>query len=161
MPNKMLFILKKIVVIVVFILQYDNAISQNYIGFNIKDVIMIKGNDFTETKSTPNSYAVIVYEKTNNRFIKTGKSIESFGYDNNNIVIRCFRFDTVDEDEVLKIVKANNQEYRRVDIGDKQDYFQWIDTKNSLNFTLNLITFEKGLVGDVKFYVISYEITKE
>jgi len=151
----MLFILKKMVVILVFILQYDNAISQNYMGFKIKDVIMIKGADFTKKNDN------IVYEKSNDRFIKIGTSIESFGYDNNNIVIRCFRFDFVDEDEILKIVKANNQEYKRVDIGNKQDFFQWIDTKNSFNFTLNIIPIEKGVVGNVKFYMIDYEITKE
>ncbi len=161
MYNKIIFILKNIIGILLFVLIFDNAMGQNYMGFKIKDVIMIKGNNFTETKSTPNSYGVIVYERSNNKFTQAGKTIESYGYDDNNIVIRCFRFDEVDEEEVMKIVKANNQDYKRVDVGEKQNFFQWIDPKNRYNFILNVIPFEKGLISELKFYIISYEITKE
>lgn len=148
----MLFILKKLLVIL-FILVCGNAISQNYMGYKIKDVTMIKGNNFTETKSTSNSGS-IMYKTPNTKLYSGGETIESFGYNGDGFVIRYFRFDTVDEDEVMKIVRTNNQDYKRVDVGSKQNYFQWIDPKNSYNFTLNVIPMEK-------LFVISYEITKE
>ena len=154
MHIKMLFILKRIICLSVIILTFQNVMSQNYMGLKIQDVKLIKGNNFTETKDVSSSYSTIVYEKTNNKIIKDYKTLESFGFDNNDIVIRYFRFDVVEGDEIVKIVKTNNQEYKRVDAGNKQNFFQWIDPEHGYNFVLNIIPIEN-------VFVISYEISKE
>lgn len=86
--------------------------------------------------------------------------MESFEYDLDKKVVRYFKMDQVDEGEVMKIVKANNEDYTRVDVGSKQKYFKWIDTKNKYTITLNATPFEKGLISEMKFYVIFYEIIK-
>jgi hypothetical protein len=161
MHNKIFFTLKKFVSILAFLLLCNSVMSQNYVGFNKRDVIMIKGNFYTETKKSGDKLGVINYTTPNIKYHKEGTSVELFSLDDNDIVIRYIRMDEVDEDEVLKIVKANNQDYKRVDIGGVQNDFQWLDTKKQLDIKLTVIPFEKGLISDLKFYQIIYVISKE
>ena len=154
MHIKMLFTLKGIISPLLILFTFQNVMSQNYMGLKIQDVKLIKGYNFTETRDPTSSTGTIVYEKPNNKIIKDYKTIESFGFDNNDIVMRYFRFDVVGGNEVIKLVKTNNQEYKRVDAGNKQNFFQWIDSEHGYNFILNIIPVEN-------LFVISYEITKE
>ena len=161
MHNKIFITLTKFVSILAFLLLCNSVMSQNYVGFNKRDVIMIKGNFYTETKKSDNKLGVINYTRPNTKYHKEGKSIELFSLDDNDIVIKYIRMDEVDEDEVLKIVKANNQDYKRVDIGGVQNDFQWIDIKNKQDIRLTVMTYEKGVLSDLKFHFIIYTIVKE
>lgn len=119
-------------------------------------ITLIKGRDCEVKKSDGLYKTMLIYEKSTEVVVAgtttKGKKIESFGFDENDKVIRYFRFDTVDPNEVTKIIKANNQEFQRV----KADltYFQWIDTKNNYNITLDIVPLDNQML-------ISYEMTKE
>ena len=159
MHSKILYLLKKLICIIIFLFIYNAVISQNYMGYNMKDVIMIKGNNYEIKKSSGLFNTILIYEIPLDVILlgehTKGKKIESFGFDTTNTVVHYFRFDqTEDEGEVMKIVQANNLDYKRVDVGDKQNFFQWIDQQHRYNFILNVIPMDK-------VFVISYEITKE
>lgn len=161
MHNKIFFTLNKILSIVTFLLLCNSAISQNYVGLSKRDVVLIKGNNYTETKKNGDNLNVIEYTRANTKYHNEGKSTELFSLDDYDNVTRYIKMDEVDENDILKIVKSNNQDYKRVDIGGVQNEFQWIDIKKQQNIKLTVMPFEKGVLSDLKFYFMIYTIEKE
>lgn len=134
MHHKMFFILKRIVCITFLIISFNEVVAQDYIGLSKRDILLIKGKNYSQ-----NSDSLLIYDYP--KIIFMGKSIdqgmEGFNFDKNQLVIRYTKYGFFKEDVILKIIKDNNSNFKRVDIGDKQDYFQWIDSEQKLDITLN------------------------
>lgn len=133
MHHKMLFILKGIVCIVFLLTSFNELAAQDYIGLSRRDILLIKGNNYSES-----SDSVLRYNFP--KVIFLGKSVdggfEGFNFDKNQKVIRYIKYGLFKEDELLKILKENNSKFKRVDIGDKQDFFQWINPEQKVDIRL-------------------------
>lgn len=162
MHNKMLSLLKKIVCFAIFLLINYTAISQSYLGFKIKDVILIKGNNYQEINPR-----LIVYETPSeikyysNVSQDSKTNVETFSYDADNNVIRWARTGSVHEDVVMKLISENNQQYKRVDVGEKQGFFQWIDAQKRYNITMNTMKIDKGIDSYEDYYFFLIEAIKQ
>lgn len=132
MHNKILHILRKYIFFLILSLISNDLMSQNYIGLTKNDIILLKGTNYSE-----NTQIFLRYNFP--KKIVFGKSVEggfeSFNFEN-NIVTRYIKFGLFDEEVVLKIINSNNENFKRVDVGKKQGYFQWIDPKRQINFDL-------------------------
>lgn len=150
MHHKMLFLLKRIVYIIFLVVSFNQLLAQDYIDFSKRDILLIKGNGYSE-----NSDSLLRYDFP--RIIFLGKSVEQgfegFNFDKSQKVIRYIKYGLFKEDELLKIIKENNSNYKRVDVGEKQDFFQWIDSERKLNINLTAKPMDE-------FYLIFYVVWK-
>jgi len=150
MYNKMLFALRNTICIALFIIISDTCLGQHYIGFAKTDLLMIKGNNYTEKDGT------IMYDAP--KQIVWGKEMnggfEAFNFDKNDMVNRSFRFGLITEEDLLKIVRANNENFKKVSVGQKQGFFQWLDTKNGVSLKLESTQMDK-------VFMVEYIIEKE
>ena len=146
----MLFILRKIIYTAIVMVFCNVCIGQHHIGLTKSDLIMIKGNTFTEKDGT------IMYESP--KKIVSGKEmaggLEIFYFDKNNLVRQSSRLVLLSEEELLNIVKANNQLFTKVNVGKNQGFFQWLDTKNSVNLKLETTPMDN-------VFMVQYTIVKE
>ncbi|MBA3285777.1 MAG: hypothetical protein H0U27_12060 [Nitrosopumilus sp.] len=151
MYNKILFSLKKITISIIVFLIYNVAFSQHYIGFTKQDLIMIKGDDYTIKKG------VIMYDRPSEVVFgkETEGGLDLFYFDNNDKVRLIVRFGLFSEEDVMKIVSYNNQNYKKVNVGKKQGFFQWLDIQNKISFKLEVTS------GLDKFHTGDYSIEKE
>ena len=99
---------------------------------------MIKGNDFTEKDGTfqyktPPQMA----------FGKPFDGVEIFYFTDSKIVNQYFMLAVISESELIKIVRTNNESYKKVSVGEKQGFFQWLDTKNGVSLKLESTQMDK------------------
>jgi len=141
--------------ILIFI--FSTSKSQNYLGLSKKDIIKIKGNFYTESKKDvdKNELGTITYEYATNIYNES-KLSEIFAYDDNEIIIRFSKLGDVNEGDLLKIIRENDQLYSRVNEGEETE-FHWIDKRKEYDIRLTVIPMERGLLGNKsKFYMIFY-----
>ncbi len=150
MHNKMFFILKRIVCVVLLVISFNGLAAQDYIGFSKKDILLIKGNNYSENTD---SYLKYNFPKIIFMGDRIDPGFEAFKFDENQEVILYTKFGLFKEDVLLKIIKDNNSNFKRVDIGDKQDSFQWIDSERKLDITLKAKPMEE-------YFFITYLIVK-
>jgi hypothetical protein len=149
----MFFLLKRIVCIALLLTSFNELAAQDYIGFSRRDILLIKGNNFSES-----SVSFLRYDFPNVIFL--GKSVEggfeSFNFDKNEQVYRYIKYGLFKDDEILKIIKGNNNNsnYKRVDVGDKQNFFQWIDSEQNIDIKLTANPMEE-------YFLILYEVFKK
>ena len=144
-----LFILRKITCAAIFLIASNTCMSQHYIGFSRTDVIVIKGNDYTEKDGT-------IQYKTPPQ-VAYGKSfdgVEIFYFNESKMVNKYFMLAVITESELMKIVKTNNESYKKVNAGEKQGFFQWLDTKNGVSLKLESTQMDK-------VFMVEYIIEKE
>ncbi len=156
MHNKIFFLLKTFICIGLLTISSRSAISQHYIGFTIEDLIVIKGNNYT-VKNYTGKKGALVYDLPS-RMIwgkETNSDIEIFFFDSDNKINGSDRVGLFSEEEVMKIVRYNNENYKKVNVGQKQGFLQWLDVKNSISLQLGVTS------GADKFYFGSYTTNKE
>ncbi len=147
MHNKIIHSIKKSVFLIVFFLATNLAFSQHYIGLSKEDVKMIFGKDYTVKDG------VFMYDTP--ALGGFGKGTEFFYFDEKEKVKQYWKLGAVYQDEIIKIVKYNNANFKRISAGEKQNFFQWIDPKDILSFRLEVIPIDKNLS------IIDYVVVKE
>ena len=55
------------------------------------------------------------------------------------------------EEDLLKIVRTNNENFKKVSVGQKQGFFQWLDPKNGVSLKLESTPLDK--VFDVEYII--------
>lgn len=142
MHHKMLFLLKKLVWLLFFVILFKAGSAQDYIGLSKKDILLIKGNSYIENTDTK-----LIYKFPKVDFL--GKSVdggeEVFGFAKGSCYYYAFSKMNFNKDELLKLIKYNNSNFKRVDIGEKQDFFQWIDNERKVDFRLNIARMDESL----------------
>lgn len=149
MHYQKLFILKKVIFITVFLIASNACMSQHYIGFSKSDILLIKGNDYTEKDGT-------IQYKTPPQiaFGKPFDGVEIFYFNESKIVNQYFMLAVIPESDLIKIVRTNNESYKKISVGEKQGFFQWLDTKNGVSLKLESTQMDK-------VFMVEYIIEKE
>lgn len=149
MYYQMLFTLRKVICIIIFLIASNTCISQHYIGFSKSDILLIKGNDYTEKDGT-------IQYKTLPQ-IAYGKSfdgVEIFYFNESKNVNQYFMLAVISEPDLIKIIRTNNESYKKVSVGEKQGFFHWLDTKNGVSLKLESTQMDK-------VFMVEYIIEKE
>lgn len=134
-----------------------NSVSSQLLGWSFDDVIKLKGKEYKTGPSKEGSYFVSYEVKTS---IVDGKeypvgSGETFLFDSvTNKVWRYVLVGLKSESDIVEIIEKNNSKFKKIDLGSKQNFFQWIDIQNNIEYNLNIeMQFE-----DNKFIIYSCEI---
>lgn len=135
--------------ITIFLIVSNACIGQHYVGFSKSDILLIKGNDYTEKDGT-------IQYKTPPQiaFGRSFDGLEIFYFNEFKIVNRYFMLAVIPESELIKVIRTNNENYKKVSVGEKQGFFQWLDTKNGVSLKLESTQMDK-------FFMVEYIIEKE
>lgn len=142
MHHKMLFLLKKFICLFFLVMVFNAAAAQDYIGLSKKEVLLIKGDSYIENTDTK-----LIYKFPKENLLGSSVDVgeEVFAFANGSCYYYALSKRNFKEDDLLKLIKYNNAHYKRVDIGEKQDYLQWIDNTRRVDFTLNIVRMDEDL----------------
>lgn len=115
------------------------SVSSQQLGWAIRDVIRLKGENY-QRKPGKGSFYVIQYgEKMNINEQNPSGYDEFYTVDStSNKVIRYVFLGIKSESDVVEIIERNNSKLRKVDLGSKQNYYQWINLENNAEYTLKI-----------------------
>lgn len=131
--------------------------SSQLLGWSFNEVIRLKGKDYKSGPSKEGSYFVSYEVKTS---IVNGKeylvgSGETYLFDSiTNKVWKYMFVGLKSESDIVEIIEKNNSKFKKIDIGSKQNFFQWIDLQNNAEYTLSI----EMQLEDNKFIFYTCEI---
>jgi hypothetical protein len=131
--------------------------SSQLLGWSFNEVIRLKGKDYKSGPSKEGSYFVSYEVRTS---IVNGKeypvgSGETYLFDSiTNKVWRYMLVGLKSESDIVEIIEKNNSKFKKIDMGSKQNFFQWIDLQNNVEYTLSI----EMQLGDNKFILYTCEI---
>jgi hypothetical protein len=135
---------------------YNKAFTQQ-LGWTFDEVVRLKGNGFTKDPPQSDSYTI---QYSIEKSILNGKeypvgSDEIYRFNLiTNKVIRYSLIGVKREVEIIEIIEKNNSKFKKVDLGSKQNFYQWIDIQNSAEYTLSI----QMQLDDCKFILYNCEI---
>lgn len=134
-----------------------NSASSQLLGWSFDEVIRLKGKDYKTGPSKEGSYFVSYEVKTS---IVSGKEYpvgSSETYLFNRITNKVWKYTFAGlkgESDIVEIIEKNNSKFKKIDMGSKQNSFQWIDVQNNVEYTLSI----KMQLEDNKFILYFCEL---
>jgi hypothetical protein len=131
----------KIFTLLIVSLLSINSASSQLLGWTFDEVIRLKGKDYKTGPSKEGSYFVSYEAKTS---IVNGKEYpvgSGETYLLKTITNKVWRYVLVglkSEGDIIEIIEKNNSRFKKVDMGSKQTFYQWIDVQNNTEYTLSI-----------------------
>jgi hypothetical protein len=127
------------------------------LGWTFDDLVKLKGKEYTKGTPQEGSYTITYsVEKSivNGKEYPVG-SKEVFRF--NSITNKVQRYTLLGikrESDIIDIIEKNNSKFKKVDIGSKQNFYQWIDIQNNAEYTLSI----QMQLDDSKFILYDCEL---
>jgi hypothetical protein len=135
---------------------YNSGYAQQ-LGWSFDDVVRLKGEYYKIGPSKEGSYFVSYnVEKSivNGKEYPVGSN-ETYLFDlTTNKVWRYVFLGVKREVDIVDIIEKNNTKYKKIDMGSKQNFYQWIDINNNVEYNLNI----QIQLDDCKFILYSCTI---
>lgn len=147
----------KIFLLVIISLFSIYSAKSQLLGWTFDEVIRLKGKDYKIGPSKKGSYFVSYEIKTS---IVNGKersigSGETYLFDSITNKVWRYGFSGLKrESDIVEIIERNNAKFKIIDMGSKQNFYQWIDIQSKAEYTLSIMM----QLEDNKFILYDCEI---
>ena len=132
--------IKCLILLAAIIFFIKTAFTQQ-LGWTFDEVVRLKGKDYTKGTPQDGSYTITYsVEKAiiNGQEYPVGsKEVYRF----NSITNKVQRYTLIGmkrESDVIDIIEKNNSKFKKVDMGSKQNFYQWIDIQNNAEYNLSI-----------------------
>ena len=120
-----------------------NSIKSQQLGWTFDEVVRLKGKDYKIGQLKEGTYTLNYEVKTS---LVNGQEYP-VGYGevyrinaNTSKVLRYTFVGLKRESDIVEIIEKNNSKFKKVDMGSKQNFYQWIDIQNNAEYTLSIQT---------------------
>lgn len=148
--------LKCLILLTALFILFKTPFAQQ-LGWTFDDIVKLKGKEYTKGTPQDGSYTITYsIEKSivNGKEYPVG-SKEIFRF--NSITNKVQRYTLLGikrESDIIDIIEKNNSKFKKVDIGSKQNFYQWIDIQNNAEYTLSI----QMQLDDSKFILYDCEL---